>query len=204
MIGSHVIVYSDHAAIRYLLNKKDAKPRLLRWILLLQEFDCEIKDRKGSDNPVADHLSRILVKQSESLISECFPDEQLFMVQAEPWYADIVNYLVTRELPAHWNKHDKSRFLSYVKYFIWDDPYLFKYCPDQIIRRCVPDSKIQSVLSFCHDQACGGHFSGKKTAAKVLQSGLYWPTLFKDAHVYCKNCSRCQQLGKITRRDMMP
>ncbi|CAL9029904.1 unnamed protein product [Prunus brigantina] len=84
LITNKVIVYTNHAALKYLLAKKDAKPRLIRWILLLQEFDLEIKDKKGSENVVADHLSRLVHvsnEEEDSLpLRESFPDEQLVSI----------------------------------------------------------------------------------------------------------------------------
>ena len=78
ILGSHVVVNTNHAAIKYLMAKKEAKPRLIRWVLLLYEFDLEIKDKKGSDNVIADHLSRIkkpMEDERENEIKEYFPDE---------------------------------------------------------------------------------------------------------------------------------
>jgi hypothetical protein len=87
LLGSKVLVYSNHAALKYLLSKKYAKSRLIRWILLLQEFDIEIRDKKGSENVVADHLSRLVVDFNEQLM-------HISQIPT-PWFADIVNYLVT-------------------------------------------------------------------------------------------------------------
>ena len=91
ILGSNVIIHTDHAAIKYLMSKKEAKPRLIRWVLLLQEFDLEIKDKKGCDNVIADHLSRVERSTGEEekvILTENFPDEQLFKVAFQlPWYA---------------------------------------------------------------------------------------------------------------------
>ncbi|KAH9686903.1 hypothetical protein KPL70_014565 [Citrus sinensis] len=113
------------------------------------------------------------------------------------------SYLIGK-LPEHWTKQDRAKFFAEIKNFFWDDPYLFKYCADQIVRRCVPENEIQNILSFCHEQACGCHFSAKKTATKVLQCGFYWPTIFRDAYTFCSSCDRCQRMGSIMRRNMMP
>lgn len=179
---------------------------MIRWILLLQEFNLTIKDKKWVENVVADHLSRLEFKDTveELPIQDDFPDEHLFAISQVPWYANIVNYLVSNESPSTWSAQDKHKFLVEVRNFYWDDPYLYKYCPDQIMRHCIPDGEINSVLQFCHSLACGGHFSMKKTAAKILQSGLYWPPLFKDTNNFCHSCERCQKLGALSRRNMMP
>ena len=82
-----------------------------------------------------------------------------------------------------------------VKKFYWDDPYLFNYCLDQIFRRCNPDNEVSSVINFYHFEACSGHFSSRKTTAKILQFGFYWPTIFKDTYEFFKTCENYQKLG---------
>ncbi|CAM8943909.1 unnamed protein product [Rhodiola kirilowii] len=101
LLGTKVVVYSDHAAIRYLMTKKEGKPRLVRLILLLQEFDLEIKDKKGIENTVADHLSRLVREEDAGQITETFPDEHLYALTGKtPWYASLVNYLVGGNISA--------------------------------------------------------------------------------------------------------
>ncbi|GJR69140.1 reverse transcriptase domain-containing protein [Tanacetum coccineum] len=98
LVLSKSIVYTDHSALKYLMNKQDAKPRLLRWVLLLQEFDITIRDKKGSENLAADHLSRLENPHKDALenkdINEHFPLETLGVISSEstPWYADYANY----------------------------------------------------------------------------------------------------------------
>ncbi|KAL5538359.1 hypothetical protein UlMin_045707 [Ulmus minor] len=183
LIGSKVIVYTDHSA--------------LRWILLLQEFDLEIKDKKGTENVVADHLSRMDHVQpnegNDGDINEKFSDEQLLAIGEAPWYADIVNYLGRSTPPPELTYQGKKKFFADIKYYIWDDPFLFKICSDRITRRCVPEEEMESILHHCHSREVGGHFGATKTAAKVLQSGFHWPTLFKDAYKFVANCDRCQR-----------
>ena len=149
LLGSKVIVYTDHAALKYLLTKQDSKPRLIRWVLLLQEFDIEIKDRKGSENQVADHLSIIDPEagvQPPTTATETFPDEQLFHIQQAPWFADIANYKAMNFIPREYSRQQVKKLLTDAKYYIWEEPYLFKRCSDGIIRRCVPDEEKQHIL----------------------------------------------------------
>jgi hypothetical protein len=96
LVGAKVIVYIDHAALKYLLTKKDAKPHLIQWILLLQEFDLKIRDKMGVENSVADHLSHLQFEESAELpINFYMRDDTLLKVSTtELWYTNIINYIV--------------------------------------------------------------------------------------------------------------
>ena len=165
LVGAKIIVYTDHAAIHYLLNKKDAKPRLLRWILLLQEFDLDIKDKKGTENVVADHLSRLehlkpdllpinddftydrLIAKTDDF--EPYRDkdfEKISVMKSVPWYADFVNYLAADIIPPDLNYQQKKKFFKDVKHFYWDEPFLFKRGIDNIFRRCGPEEEIEDII----------------------------------------------------------
>ena len=207
LIGNKVVVHTDHSAIKYLMTKKDAKPRLIRWVLLLQEFDVEIKDKKGTENLVADHLSRLEGARDDIPVNDDFPDEKLFAIEDKrevPWFADYVNYLVAKVIPPEFNYQKKKRFFAHLKHYYWEEPILYRHCADQVIRRCVPEDEMHSILNHCHTLSCGGHFGGQRTAAKVLQSGFYWPSLFKDAHQFVSTCDKCQRMGNISRKDEPP
>ena len=208
ILGSHIIVHTDHAAIKYLMSKKEAKPRLIRWVLLLQEFDLEIQDKKGCDNVIADHLSRVernKTEEEEAGLTENFPDEQRFQLSFQlPWYADIVNYLACGVVPQEFSYQQRRNLRTDSRYYIWDDPLLFKRGADMIIRRCVPESEQCKIMNECHASPYGGHFSGERTAHKILQSGFYWPTIFRDCAEWVKLCDRCQKIGNISRRNEMP
>ncbi|GJT68956.1 reverse transcriptase domain-containing protein [Tanacetum coccineum] len=174
LIMNKSVVYTDHSALKYLFNKKDAKARLLRWVLLLQEFDFKVIDTKGAENYAADHLSR-LENPYENVfdpkeINETFPLETLNMVNSHdnqniPWFADIANYHAGNFLIKGMSTQQKRKFFKDIKHYFWDDDI---------------------------------------TAQKVFDAGFFWPTIYKDAYELIKSCDACQRQGKISQRDEMP
>ncbi|GJX11547.1 reverse transcriptase domain-containing protein, partial [Tanacetum coccineum] len=212
LVLSKSIVYTDHSAIKYLFAKKDAKPRLMRWILLLQEFDVVIRDKKGAENLAADHLSRLENPHQDKLenkeIMETFPLETLgsvaLRVDSTPWFADFANYHAGNFIVKGMSSQQKNKFFKDVKHYFWDDPFLFKICADQMIRRCVHGKEALDILEACHNGPTGGHHGANLTAKKVFDAGFFWPSIYKDAHELVKNCDSCQRQGKISQRDEMP
>nr|GEW75498.1 DNA-directed DNA polymerase [Tanacetum cinerariifolium] len=178
LIMNKSIVHTDHSALKYLFAKKDAKARLLRWVLLLQEFDFNVLDMKGAGNLAADHLA--------------------------PWFANFANYHAGNFIVKGMSSQQKNKFFKDVKHYFWDDPFLFKICTDQVIWRCVHGKEALDILEACHNGPTGGHHGANLTAKKVFDAGFFWLTIYKEAHEFVKNCDSCQRQGKISQRDEMP
>ena len=121
-----------------------------------------------------------------------------------PWFADFANYLDSDIIPPDLSFHQRKKFMYDVKKFFWDDPYLYRICADGIIRRCVPEVEMLSVLEACHSSPVGGHHSGILTAHKILQCVYYCQTIHQDYHEFAKVCDRCQRDGGISRKQEIP
>nr|GEX93714.1 reverse transcriptase domain-containing protein [Tanacetum cinerariifolium] len=184
LIMNKCIVHTDHSTLKYLFAKKDAKARLLRWVLLLQEFDFDVIDTKGAENLAADHLSRLENSYENVLdpkeINETFPLKTLSMVTfccdfGAPWFTDFANYHAGNFIVKGMSTQQKNKFFKDVKHYFWDDPFLFKICADQVIWRCVHGKEALDILEACHNGPTGGHHGANLTAKKVFDAGFFWP-----------------------------
>ncbi|GJV87698.1 reverse transcriptase domain-containing protein, partial [Tanacetum coccineum] len=144
LVLSKTIVYMDHSTLKYLLSKQDAEPRLIWWILLLQKFDVIIRDKKRAENLADEHLSRLENPHQDVLenneITKTFPLETFGMVtfhsdSSTPWFTVIANYHAGSFIVKGMSSQQKNKFFKDVKHYFWDDPYLFRICADQVIRR---------------------------------------------------------------------
>nr|GEV52694.1 reverse transcriptase domain-containing protein [Tanacetum cinerariifolium] len=202
----------------------DASDFAIGAVLGQQRFQCEIAllgstpprvhiqviEIKGAKNLATDHLSRLENPHQNVLdpkeINESFPLETLNMVSSHgnsstPWFFDFAHYHAGNFVVKGMSSQQKSKFFKDVKHYFWDDPFLFKICADQVIRRCVHGQEAIDILKACHYGPTGGHHGLNYTSKKVFDSGFYWPTIYRDAQDLVKNYDVCQRQGKISQRD---
>nr|GFB25585.1 reverse transcriptase domain-containing protein [Tanacetum cinerariifolium] len=153
------------------------------------------------ENYAADHLSR-LENPYENVfdpkeINETFPLESLNKLAHKdpctPWFADLANYHAGNFIIKGMKSQQKKKFFKDARHYFWDDPYLFRTCADQIIRRCVAGKEAIDILNACHSRPTGGHYGASYTAKRVFDSGFYWPSIYKDAFELVKRCNSCQR-----------
>ncbi|GKB50593.1 reverse transcriptase domain-containing protein [Tanacetum coccineum] len=178
------------------------------------ELMCDASDFAiGAENLVAHHLSRLENPHQSMLdkkeINETFPLETLNKVSfhgddSTLWFADFANYHTGNFMIKGMSSQQKNKFFKDVKHYFWNDPFLFKICVDQVIRRCVHGQEAIDILKAYHNGPTGGHHGLNYTAKKVFDSSFYWPTIYRDAYDLVKSCDSCQRHGKISQKYEMP
>ncbi|GKA57387.1 hypothetical protein Tco_0756575 [Tanacetum coccineum] len=176
------------------------------------EFDFKVIDTKGAENYAADHLSR-LENPYENVfdpkeITETFPLETLSVLtskdQSTPWFADFANYHAGKFIKKGMSTQEKNKFFKDVKHYFWDDPFLFKTCADQIIRRCVDGKEAFEILKACHNGPTGGHYGANFTAKKIFDAGFFWRTFIRMPIEFSKTVMLVKNKAKSSQRDEMP
>ncbi|GJS64012.1 reverse transcriptase domain-containing protein [Tanacetum coccineum] len=202
LVLSRTIVFTDHSAIKYLralIKLENPHKNELERQNITESFPLEslgrfeeVKEINVNDNVF--NKNENVVLNNVNVLSD----------NTTPWFADLANYHAGNFVKKGMSSQQKRKFFKDAKHYYWDDPYLFKICADQVIRRCVFGKEANEILMACHNGPTGGHHSANYTARKVFDSGFFWPTIYKDAINLVKHCDACQRQGKISQRDEMP
>ena len=228
LLGYKVIFHTDHDSLKYLVNKPDLSGRLARWILLLQEFNIEVKFKKGKSNANADFLSRQRGPHCPEALEADFPDEfpeedvvqvipdlselrstsevAAFLVEVDedPDFKVIKNYLLTRTYPEGLSREEKGVFQHRVAPYCIIRDVLFRIGADEKLRRCLEPKHRKTVIRSLHDGPAGGHFASTTTVERVRTAGYWWPHLNRDVRTFIRNCDPCQRTGNPAFRNHWP
>lgn len=154
---------------------------------------------------IADQISRIKLGKPAEEVNKDFPDAHLFQIEVLPsWYKKIGQYLSTSTFPKEMPPGERRKQALKSKTFQLINGLLYKMGPDQILRRCVMEEEIPSVLKEAHDWLASRHIGPDATTKKVLLASLWWPTLHTDAREWVVGCDTCQRAGKPLKQDFMP
>ncbi|KAL3691076.1 hypothetical protein R1sor_004727 [Riccia sorocarpa] len=223
------VFFVDHQALTYIVNKVHITGRIARWLLLLHEFDFTVVYKPGKINILADQLSRIEMGREIEHEDDSFPDEYLLNInmekpdtcvssgdeiddsRGEETYEGLLKggwqtpmrYLLTKgSLPEDTPYHIKKKMAQKSAQYTLIESELYKQGIDQVLRRCVNEEDVSWILEEAHEDPSGGHGAGEANAQKILHTGLWWPTIFKDCHSHVRTCNECQR--SATLKECMP
>ncbi|KAL3701750.1 hypothetical protein R1sor_019772 [Riccia sorocarpa] len=227
--GNKFVFFVDHQALTYIVNKVHITGRIARWLLLLQEFDFTVVYKPGKINILADQLSRIEMGREIEHEDDSFPDEYLLNINLEKpddhissgdetddtkrgetyegllkggWQTPMRYLLTRRSLPKDTPYHIKRKLAQKSSQYTFIEGELYKKGIDQVLRRCVNEEDVPKILEEAHEGPSGGHGARESTAQKILHTGLWWPTIFKDCHSHVRTCNECQR--SATLKEGMP
>jgi hypothetical protein len=162
LLGGHFKMFTDHFALKYLVNKPVLGGRICRWIFLFQEYDFEIVVKPGRMNKCPDHLSRLEHSEESTSLEDTLSDEQLLTIRnIDDHFTEIVQFLSTGMAPSEYTIPQKKQLVVHASEFSLIVGQLYKMGPDEISRRCVMEVERPLILVESHEGIAGGHYTGK-------------------------------------------
>jgi hypothetical protein len=199
LLGSHFNFFTDHSALKYLVNKPVLEGRICWWLLLFQEFSFEVIIKPRRCNMGPDNLSILELGEIGGAVNDQLTDVDLLWVEAIPEYLeDIAIFLSIGVCPKTYSVTQKHHMVVRGVDYQLIAGKLYKLGLDSILMRCVLDHERQDILWECRSGVAGGHVGQKDTVQKVLQDELWWAMLFKYAKAYARSCNICQRVGKTS------
>jgi hypothetical protein len=172
---------------------------------MFQEYDFEIIIKPRRMNKGPDHLLRLEHGEEPTSLEDTLPDAQLLTIRnIDDHFADIVQFLSTRIAPTEYTIPQKKQLVVRAADVSLIVGQIYKMGSDEILKRCVMEIERPMILEESHEGIVGGHYVGKETVQKVLQVGLWWPMLHRDAKKYARACDVCHRVGKPSQRDEIP
>jgi hypothetical protein len=174
LLGGHFKMFTDHSALKYLVNKPVLGGRICIWILLFQEYDFEIIVKPGIMNKGPDYFSRLEHGEERTNLEDEILDAQLLAIRnIDDHFTEIVQFLSTRMTPSEYTIPQKKQLVVHAIDFSLIDGHIYNMGPDEILRRCVMEAEQPLILTESHEGITGGHYVGKATTQKILRVGLW-------------------------------
>ena len=188
LLANKFIFFVDHQALLYLVNKPCATGRIVRWFVILLEFDFEVAIKKGSMHQRADHLSRITSREAPTGINDNLPDAILFNIEWVPrWSEELVSFLHTAVVPSD-KLEEVVDFVKATNNFVLIAGHLYYRDRDTVLKQVACPEEYFSILRDAHVLSCGQHLARDHTVRMVKWQGFWWPTLHEDAAKYVRAC----------------
>ncbi|MCO5601209.1 hypothetical protein L7F22_055328 [Adiantum nelumboides] len=205
LLSNKFVFFVDHQALLYLVNKPYSTGRIVRWFIILLEFDFTMVVKKGTTHQRTDHLSRLMHGKAPTGIDDDLPDAYLFNIDMIPrWSSYIVDYLTNGILPEIMNTSRVRAITKEAENYALIKDNLYTRGKDGQLRMCATEEEYVPFLQQAHSGQARGHFSAEKIAKSILYAGIWWPTLFMDAEEFVKRCDDCKRTKTPGGRDDMP
>ena len=192
MLANKFIFFVDHHALLYLVNKPCSTGRIVRWFVILLEFDFTVSVKPGRSHQRADHLSRITNGEAPIRVNDDVPDSTLFKVETAPRWSEHTLEVLSTSIS--WQRENNPLSIAQLEesqHYVLLSGRLYRLGPDKVLQLCLDPDCYDDAMNEAHVRRGGLHAYAVQTKQRILLNGFWWPTLENDVHRFVHECPRC-------------